>query len=164
MINFQIKALPKDAFAALFNLDEASLHRLGAVRMTASKQPGFPCRVSLQDAAPGEEVLLLPYRHHATASPYQAAGPVYIRKTGNTATPAVNEIPLMLQHRLLSLRAYDQQGMMKDALVTAGNKLAEALHTMFAAAEIAYIHIHNAKAGCYNCMAERAAAPSSEIG
>ncbi len=155
MTNFQIKALPEETFAALFSLDDAALQQMGAVRMIADKQPGFPCRISLQDAAPGEEVLLLPYQHHQTASPYQAAGPVYVRKNATTTTPGVNEIPVMLQHRLLSLRAYDQQGMMKNALVTEGNKLSDSLNNLFETAEIRYIHIHNAKAGCYNCVAER---------
>lgn len=155
MINFQIKALPEEGFAAIFNLDDAALQQMGAVRMTADKQPGFPCRVSLQDAAPGEEVLLLPYQHHSTCSPYQSSGPVYIRKMAKTAAPGINEIPFMLQHRLLSLRAYDSNGMMKNALVTEGNKLAHSLHALFETAEISYIHIHNAKAGCYNCVAER---------
>jgi hypothetical protein len=155
MTKFQIKALPEEAFAAFFNLDDAALQQMGAVRMIADKQPGFPCRISLQDAAPGEEVLLLTYQHHKTASPYQSAGPVYIRKIAKTARPGINEIPLMLQHRLLSLRAYDQYGMMKNALVTEGNRLADNLHALFETAEISYIHIHNAKAGCYNCVVER---------
>ena len=155
MTNFQIKALPEETFAALFSLDDADLQQMGAVRMTADKQPGFPCRVSLQDAVPGEEVLLLPYQHHSTRSPYQSSGPVYIRRIAKAAAPGINEIPFMLQHRLLSLRAYDSNGMMKNALVTEGNKLAETLHNLFEAAQIAYIHIHNAKAGCYNCLVER---------
>lgn len=137
-------------------LDEAALQQLGAVRMTADEQPGFPCRVSLQDAAPGEEVLLLPYQHHSTRSPYQSSGPVYIRREAKTAAPGINEIPFMLQHRLLSLRAYDGNGMMKNALVIEGNMLAATLHQLFEAAAIACVHIHNAKAGCYNCLAERA--------
>lgn len=155
MTNFQIKALPQASFAAFFNMDSSALQHIGAVSVIADKQPGFPCRVSLQDAAPGEELLLLPYQHHKTTSPYQSAGPIYIRKMAETAVPGINEIPLMLQHRLLSLRAYDGNGMMKNALVTEGNKLAGSLNKLFEAAEICYIHIHNAKAGCYNCVAER---------
>ncbi len=155
MINFQIKALPAETFEAYFNLTAAALQQLGAVRVTADKQPGFPCRVSLQDAAPGEELLLLPYQHHSTPSPYQSSGPVYIRKMAKTAAPGINQIPFMLQHRLLSLRAYDCNGIMKNALVTEGNKLADSLHSLFESAAISYIHIHNAKAGCFNCVVER---------
>jgi Protein of unknown function (DUF1203) len=155
MTDFQIKSLRDDEFTALFHLDDKALQQQGAIRMTVTTKPGFPCRVSLEDAEPGEEVLLLPYRHHHTHSSYQSSGPVFVRKTGRTAAPGINEIPFMLQHRLLSLRGYDSNGMMKNALVTEGKMLAENLHYMFEAEEISYIHIHNAKAGCYNCLVER---------
>ena len=155
MTNFQIKSLQEEAFTALFNLADSALQQQGIRRMTATIKPGFPCRVSLEDAEPGEEVLLLPYQHHRTNSPYQSTGPVFIRKAAKTAAPGINEIPFMLQYRLLSLRGYDSSGMMKNAMVTEGKSLTESLHRMFAAEEISYIHIHNAKAGCYNCVAER---------
>jgi hypothetical protein len=155
MTNFQIKSLQEEDFAALFDLEDSALEKQGVRRMTATTKPGFPCRVSLEDAEPGEEVLLLPYRHHLTDSPYQSTGPVFVRKAAKTAAPHINEIPLMLQHRLLSLRAYDSNGMMKNALVTEGKMLAENLHHMLEAEDVSYIHIHNAKAGCYNCVAER---------
>lgn len=155
MTDFQIKSLQEEDFTALFSLDDKALQQHGTIRMTVTTKPGFPCRVSLEDAEPGEEVLLLPYQHHRTHSPYQSTGPVFVRKTGRTAVPGINEIPFMLQHRLLSLRGYDSNGMMKNALVTEGKTLTESLHRMFEAEEIIYIHIHNAKAGCYNCLAER---------
>lgn len=155
MNNFQIKALEQDEFTALFNLTDAALEKNNAVRMIVDKMPGFPCRVSLEDAAIGEEVILLCYQHHKTGSPYQSAGPVFIRKSLPTARPAVNEIPSMLQHRLLSLRGYDKNGMMKNAMVTEGTQLKEMLDQIFSNSAINYVHIHNAKPGCYNCVAER---------
>jgi hypothetical protein len=153
--NFQIKALPSEAFAHLFTLDNFQLQKLGAVKMIADKQPGFPCRVSLEDAAPGEEVILLPYRHHQTGSPYQSAGPIFVRKNAATAGLEINEIPAMLHHRLLSIRAYNKDGMMKEATITEGCNLKAVLMGIFDNSEIDYIHIHNAKPGCYNCIAER---------
>jgi hypothetical protein len=156
MSNFQIKALPAGEFVDFFNMDDIDLEKIGAKRMKVDKKPGYPCRISLQDAESGEEVILLPYQHHKTNSPYQSSGPIYIRKNAVTAKPGINEIPKMLNHRLLSLRAYNSQGMMKHATVSEGVGLLEALHAIFAAEEISYVHIHNAKAGCYNCMVERA--------
>ena len=155
MTNFQIKSLQQEEFASLFVMDDAALNQRRAVKMRADKTPGFPCRVSLQDAAIGEEVILLPYTHHKTGSPYFSTGPVFIRKNAQTVHPGINEIPFMLLHRLLSLRGYDGCGMMKASIVTEGKNLAEALHNMFQTTGIRYIHIHNAKAGCYNCVAER---------
>ena len=155
--NFQFRSLEDKEFTDLFHLADAELEKIGAIRMTVDSNPGFPCRVSLEDAEVGEEVILLPYQHHKTNSPYQAGGPIFVRKVAKTASLNVNEIPKMLNHRLLSLRAYDEKGIMKEATVTEGNILSEALNKIFDDPQIAYIHIHNAKPGCYNCSVERVA-------
>ena len=154
--DFKIKSLDFQEFSDLFHSDDHQLAKLGALRMVVDEHPGFPCRVSLQDAAIGEEVILLPYQHHRTTSPYQAGGPIFVRKNAETARLAINEVPQMLLHRLLSLRCYEKSGMMKDALVLEGRELKEALHKIFSDPDISYVHIHNAKPGCFNCVAERA--------
>jgi hypothetical protein len=154
--NFQIKALQSAEYSHLLNLNDHELEKRGAIKMIADKNPGFPCRASLKDAEVGEEVLLFAYQHHKTKSPYQASGPVFIRTNAVTANPGVNNIPEILQHRLLSIRAYDKHGMMKTSLVTEGRDLKPLLFKAFKDGDIEYIHIHNAKAGCYNCLAERA--------
>jgi hypothetical protein len=153
--DFQIRSLRSEEFAELFNYTDDELSKIGAIRMIADEKPGFPCRVSLQDAGIGEEVILLPYQHHKTNSPYQSAGPVFVRKNATTGIFGINEIPAMLQHRLLSLRGYDENGIMKEAEVTEGANLQEMLHKLLQNAGIKYIHIHNARQGCFNCVAER---------
>ena len=153
--NFKIKALQHEEFTELFELDNQSLEKLGAVKMRVDKKPGFPCRVSLEDAELGEEVILLTYQHHQTNSPYQSSGPIFVRRNATTALLDVNEIPTMLNHRLLSIRAYNKDGIMKEASVVEGTNLRHALLTAFSDPQIDYIHIHNAKPGCYNCVAER---------
>lgn len=155
MNNFQITVLQDKEFSNLFKLDNRDLEKMGAIKMTVDKKPGFPCRVSLKDAEIGEEVILLCYQHHQTNSPYQATGPIFISKDAVTSSLGINEIPAMLDHRLLSVRAYDQNGIMKDAIVTEGQNLKAALNATFSNPEINYIHIHNARAGCYNCKVER---------
>jgi late competence protein required for DNA uptake (superfamily II DNA/RNA helicase) len=155
MNDFKIKALPYNEFEHLFVANEAELKNIGAVKMIVDEFPGFPCRVSLQDATIGEEVILLPYRHHKTDSPYQSTGPIFIRKNAIEATLTTNEIPLILLHRLLSLRCYNKEGIMIHASVVEGKIIAETLQAIFINNEIAYVHIHNAKPGCYNCVAER---------
>ncbi|WP_276500383.1 DUF1203 domain-containing protein [Terrimonas pollutisoli] len=155
MADFIIQSLQKKEFENLFSLSDTELKRQGIRRMTADTKPGFPCRVSLQDADIGDELLLLPYAFHETASPYRASGPVFVRKDAETAQFESNQIPLMLQHRLLSVRSYDTAGMMKGSTVIEGKELAEHLSIKFDDPAISYIHIHNAKAGCYNCVARR---------
>lgn len=154
--NFKIKPLEHTEFLGLFDLTDSELEKIDAIKMTVDKFPGFPCRISLEDAEIGEEVILLPYSHHKTASPYQASGPIFIRKRIATPTFETNQIPHMLHHRLLSLRGYDQNGIMKEASVTEGNTLEESIIRTFENEKIAYIHIHNARPGCYNCLVERA--------
>ena len=154
--NFQIRALPEAEFIPLFDLGNEELKRTGAIRMTVDKKLAFPCRVSLEDGEIGDEVILLPYQHHKTNSPYQSAGPIFVKKNAATATLAVNEIPKLLNHRLLSVREYDKKGMMKASLVTEGQFLKDKLIEVFNNPEIDYVHIHNAKPGCYMCEVVRA--------
>jgi hypothetical protein len=153
--NFKLKSLADSEFADIFELDNLELEKIGAIRITVDQFPGFPCRVSLQDAEIGEEVILLSYQHHKTSSPYRADGPIFVRKMAKTATLKTNEIPKMFNHRLLSLRGFDKNGIMKDASVIEGQKLREQIIQTFENEDISYIHIHNAKPGCFNCVVER---------
>jgi hypothetical protein len=128
---------------------------MGAQRMLADVNPGFPCRVSLADAEVGETVLLLPFTHHDVDSAYRASGPIFVRAAAKTATPTIGEVPKMFIHRQLSVRAYDGAAMMLDADVVSGTELARTILELFSDARVSYIHIHNAKPGCYNCTAKR---------
>ena len=154
--DFQIVALEGETFAGYFSKTEQELKSLNAMRLIADKKPGFPCRVSLQDAEMGEVVLLLSYVHQNAGSPYQSSGAIFIRKNAKTAHLGKNEIPNMLRHRLLSVRAYNADNMMLEAMVIEGKILEETIHALFEKKEIAYLHIHNAKPGCYNCLVQRA--------
>ena len=155
MNNFRIKALSADKFSALFNLEDKELSEIGAIRMIVDSNPGFPCRISLEDAEMGEEVILFTFTHHECSSPYQASGAIFIRKNVATAELAINEVPKMLKHRLLSLRAYDEIGMMRDAQTIEGHRASDTINLIFNNKNISYIHIHNAIPGCYNCLVER---------
>lgn len=127
----------------------------GARRVVADSHPGFPCRVSLVDAAVGERLILLSFEHQPANSPYRSGGPIYVRDTATQANPAVGEVPLLLRRRLLSFRAYDDAGMMRNAVVADGRELAAVVAQLFGADEVAYLHVHNAKPGCYNCRIDR---------
>ena len=154
--SFRFVALPSERFEPLFRQSDAALAAIGARRMIVDEKPGFPCRVSLADAEVGETVVLLPFTHHDVASPYRSSGPIFVRQGVPTATPAAGEIPLMLRHRLLSLRAYDAAGMLLAADVVNGSELEGAVQRSFADPAVAYLHVHNAKPGCYNCSVVRA--------
>jgi len=145
-----------ESFSSLFHQSDDELRARGARRMVADKTPGFPCRVSLLDAEPGEEVLLLPFAHHDVDSPYRSSGPIFVRARAQTARLEVNEVPAMIRSRLLSIRGYDAKGMMLVSDIVEGKELEEHLWRFFANRQVEYVHLHNARPGCYNCRVERA--------
>jgi hypothetical protein len=124
--------------------------------MVAGKRPGYPCRVSLQDAEPGEEVLLVHYEHQSAATPFRASHAVYVRVKAVQAHLAVDETPEMLTSRILSLRAFDRHGMMLAADLADGKALASKICEMFNDEDTTYLHIHFAKPGCYAARVDRA--------
>jgi hypothetical protein len=155
-VDFQCNPTPKETFTDLFSMDAGELETCGARRMTVRHSPGTPCRVSLEDAPVGEQVILVPFKHHNVDTPYQASGPIFVREQASTARYAVNEVPEMLLRRLLSVRAYDAEGMMLDAEVIAGEVLENAIRRLFENDKVATLHVHNAAQGCFNCSVSRA--------
>lgn len=153
---FRVIALPAERFAPLFELTDEELGALGARRMVVDARPGFPCRVSLADAEIGETVLALPFTHHEVASPYRSSGPIFVRRGVATAELAPGEIPAMLERRLLSLRAYDAKAMMVRSEVVEGREVAAAIGRQLEDPAVSYLHVHNARPGCFNCRVERA--------
>jgi Protein of unknown function (DUF1203) len=153
---FQITGLPIEKFNSLLTQSDAELQTIGARRMVADKKPGFPCRVSLVDAEPGEEVLLVSFTHHDVNSPYRGDGPIFVRVNAETVKLEANEVPGMIRSRLLSIRGYDSAGMMLVSEVLDGSKLEEHITRFFSDPKVEYIHIHNARPGCYNCRVDRA--------
>jgi hypothetical protein len=152
---FQIVGLPLANFVSLFPLTESELAERNAKRLTVDAKPGFPCRVSLADAELGERVILLPFTHQSTHSPYQSSGPIFVRETAKETVLAPGEIPEVVRSRLMSVRAYDDKGMMLDAAVTAGSELKPHIEKVFANPRVSYLHLHNAGAGCYSCRVNR---------
>ncbi|MBB1268157.1 DUF1203 domain-containing protein [Shewanella sp. SR44-3] len=155
-VNFQIKALDKHEFDELAQLNDKALSRQSAQWILVDASPGYPCRVSLTDAEVGERVLALSYLHHDVESPYRASGPIFFREHALTAKLAINEIPQMLRHRLVSVRAYNAAAIMVGAEVVEGVELELAIARLFQQNDVEYIHIHNAKPGCFNCSVHRA--------
>ena len=154
-MNFQISGLKLAPFAPLFALSTEELAARGVVRRIANRKPGFPCRVSLQDAEPGESVLLLNYEHQSVASPYRSSHAIYVRENAVEARPSPNELPAVLHDRLISVRAFDAAGFIVQADVVEGASLAPVIKRMFGDASVAYLHLHNAKHGCYAARVDR---------
>jgi hypothetical protein len=155
MDNFKLVGLAGEDFSALFALSDAELAARNARRVFATTKPGFPCRVSLSDAEVGEELLLLPFEHQPASSPYRSSGPIFVRRAALSADLEAGVIPDYVRTRLMSVRAYDSAHLMTDALVCEGSEVRTAIEAMFARKDAAYIHLHNAKRGCFSCAVER---------
>jgi hypothetical protein len=152
-MNFRIRGLEAGQFSHLFALSDAELATHGAVRKIADGPN--PCRVSLTDAVPGEEVILVNFEHHAVASPYRMRFAIYVRK-GEKSFDAVGTIPDQLRKRALAVRGFDGNGMMMGWELIEGVWLEEAIERQFADPRVQYLHIHFAAPGCYAAKVERA--------
>ena len=153
--NFQLLSIDPAGFTPLFLLTDQELDNRQMKRVRADKDRGFPCRISLEDARKGEELILFSFHHHAVSSPYNTSGPIYIRKNAVQAYPGINEIPSMFLSRIISVRPYDAQGMMRAPEVCEGTALKETLGRILDNNLIQYIHLHFANAGCYACKVVR---------
>jgi hypothetical protein len=155
-VSFQISGLDGAQFKHLFVLDDKALAQNNMSRVIADADFGYPDRVSLKDAKIGDELILLNYAHQTAKTAFAATGPVFVGKGSAYATLAINEVSDSLAKRQLSLRAYDESGMMVDAEVIDGVAFTVAVGRLFANQQIAYLHAHYASRGCFAAKVERA--------
>lgn len=154
-MNFRITGLAPAQFADVLRAGNQELRRRGVERVMVHEPHSAPCRISLQDAEVGEEVLLLNFAHLHVASPYAGSGPIFIRRAATDRFNAVNTVPEQQRRRLLSVRAFDATHHMVDADVAPGTELESLIARFFASTCVAYLHVHNARRGCYACRVDR---------
>jgi hypothetical protein len=153
-MSFRVIGLSPQPFRPLFAMPDGELLRLGA-RRTVADHARMPCRVSLEHAAVGEELLLLNFEHQPANTPYRATHAIYVRKAAERAFEAVDIVPEVLESRLLSVRVFDIHHMMIDADVCEGSLAAEAFERFLDNRRASYLHVHNARRGCYAARVER---------
>lgn len=153
---FRISGLCPTPFQAFYGLPDEELAARGIKRYTVDAQPGFPDRIEMKDAEVGQCVLLLNHVHQPANTPYRASHAIFVREGATQAYDAVDQIPESMRSRLLSLRAFSDDGMMIDADVAQGTALESVIMRMFANPAVNYIHAHNAKQGCYAGRIDRA--------
>jgi hypothetical protein len=151
---YRIEGLAPEAFESLFGMMDGELAERGAVRVVADSPSGYPCRVSLADAAPGEELVLLNHVSHDVAGPFRTSYGIYVRKGAETAA-FTDEAPEMLDKRTLGLRGFDEEGMLKGALLAMPGEADARIRELFERPEVATIHAHNAAHGCFLARIER---------
>ena len=155
LMPYAIVGLSPEPFESLFGLSDAALADRGILRYVADATPGFPCRITLVDAEPGETLLLLNHAHQTAATPYRSSHAIFVREGATACATFENRVPDVLRIRLLSIRAFDTTGMMLDADVVDGIDTERAIERFFADPHVAYLHVHNAKRGCYAARVDR---------
>lgn len=149
-MNFTVKGLSADPFVHLYGQSEAELKELGVKRYTVDSKPGFPDRIEMRDADIGESMLLLNHMSMDRASPYRATHAIFIREGARESYEARNEIPVVMSSRMLSLRAFDCEGMILDAAVATGDEVKRAVLRLLANEAVEHIDAHNAARGCFS--------------
>jgi hypothetical protein len=155
-MTYRITGLDPAPYKPLFGLSDAELEERGVVRMTVNEKPSFPCRVSLTDRDLGESVLLLNHVSHDVAGPYRASHAIFVSEGAEEPAEFVDEVPPVFKTRILSLRGFDAEGMMAEALLTQPGEADAGIRKLFANPAIATIHAHNATRGCFSAKIERA--------
>lgn len=155
-MSFRITGLSPEPFRHLFGLPEDELLTQGIRRYAATGEPGFPDRIEMREARAGETVLLLNHMSQPALSPYRATHAIYIREGATERYDRVGEVPQIMRSRLLSLRAFDEAGMMVDGDVVDGSEVEHVIARMLTQPRTSYIHAHNAKRGCYAGRIDRA--------
>ena len=155
-MSFRITGLDPAPFRRFYGLSDEELRSLGVRRRIADVKPGFPDRVELVDAEPGEPLLLLNYLHQPADTPYKASHAIFIREGAEAPYEGKDEAPQALRIRPLSLRAYDAAGNISDAALIGGADLKAGVERLFADPAAAYIHAHYAAYGCYAARIDRA--------
>ena len=153
-MTFRILPLPYAPFAPLFAMDEATLAQRRGRRVAAA--PGSPCRVSLDDAAPGETLLLVNHVYQPADTPFHASHAIYVRENAAEWHGAVGTIPPALARRTISARAFDAQGLLVTAELSEGHALAPVIEGLLHEPVVAEVQLHYAAYGCFAARAVRA--------
>jgi hypothetical protein len=154
-MTYRIEGLKRADFEALFAMSDDELGAHGALRVTAKADHGWPCRVSLEDAKAGESLVLFNHVSHDVATPYRSAYAIYVREDAEDAAEYVDAVPPVFEGRPLGLRAFDADGMLRNAALALPGEADAKIRALFADDDIAYIHAHNAAHGCFAAKVER---------
>jgi hypothetical protein len=107
VMDFRIQGLSPEPFLSLYGLSDEELASRSAKRYIANAKSGFPDRIEMRDAEPGERLILVNYVHQPAATPYRASHAVFVLEGAEKTYDTVNEVPEVLRRRLISIRAFD---------------------------------------------------------
>ncbi len=154
-MSFRITGLSPEPFRPLYGLSEEALAAQGVRAVIAEANSGYPDRIEMREGRAGERFLLLNHLCQPADTPYRATHAIYVRDGAEETYDRIGEVPEVMRSRLLSLRGYDEAGMIVDADVVEGREVEGLIERLFANPDVAYIHAHNAGRGCYSGRIDR---------
>lgn len=154
-MSYTIEGLAPSRFTRFSIMNDDELAAVNAVRLTADSPTGYPCRVTLEDAAPGDRLILLNHVSHDVPTPFRTAYAIYVREGAARAARYEDEVPAMLDRRTIGLRGFDREGMLRGALLAMPGEADGRIREMLDRPEIDTVHAHNAAHGCFLAAIER---------
>ena len=154
-MTYRIRGLDPAQFAGRFAMDDGALAAALSQRLTAQDQGYYPCRVTLEAAKPGEEILLTSFTNHSVDTPYRNTFAIYVRRNAEKAAEFVDRLPPVLRARPIALRGYTGEGALHRAELSLEDDVDAAVRDLLKDEDISYIDAHNAKHGCFAARIER---------
>lgn len=154
-MTYRIEGLDPAPYQHLFDASDEALAEALAARVVASNDSGFPCRVSLQDASEGDDLILAHHVSNDVDGPFRMAHAIYVRRGAERVAPIHDSLPRMIDKRTIGLRAFDLDGMMIAARLALPGQGDEQVRGLLDDPRIAYIHAHNAAYGCFLAAIDR---------
>jgi hypothetical protein len=108
-----------------------------------------PCRVCLKISESPEDFILLSYQPLPDRNPYAEIGPIFIHE--RECTPHDSDaFPEDFRPRSLVLRAYDSNGAIVDATVTAPGEAERVSMEFFENADVEELHVRHTSYTCFD--------------
>jgi hypothetical protein len=155
-MKFRVEGLEPGLFAHLIGRSDEELAAHGVRRHLVVAKPGFPDRIEVRDLEIGETALLLNYEHQPSDTPYRSRHAIFVGEQSTRRLDLLDELPEAFIVRPMSLRAFDADDEMVDADLAEGAALREVIGRFLDNPDVAYIHAHYAKRGCYAARIVRA--------
>src|SRR5258708_9582435 len=142
-MTYAIVGLPVEPFRPLFGLPDEDLATRQVVRVVADAPVGYPCRVLLEDARPGDTLLLLNHEYQNADTPYRGRHAIFVNEAAERPRRFVDEVPpVLLARPAISLRAFDEVGILIDADLASGAAIEPVILRLPGTRSASYVHPH----------------------
>lgn len=154
-MTYRVRGLDPEQFEPLFAFGSQELSESRATLLRAGTDGRYPCRVSLEDATPGEELALVHFTNHAVETPYRNAFAIYVRRDAARPADFEDSVPPILRGRPIALRRYTSEGNLQAASLALNDDVDQQVRALLKDEKTAYIDAHNAMHGCFAARIER---------